>query len=176
MAKRLSKTSRGSYKLQSGEFITKTEKQKLQKLVYAINRKRKRQLEKLPNVARKKYQTFGYETDFIYRKKSARLNKFRTRLEFEQYYKNLKRITRAGHENAVLNTYRANFKSSINKVFGSSGSELIKFINSISNDELKALSLSEELSNIGYVYYEPQSAKNKLETLTREINKIRNKR
>ena len=78
--------------------------------------------------------------------------------------------------NEVVNTYRNNLKSAIKNVFNSSGDELLNFVDDLTNDELRELSLNEEFKDIGYVYYEPIGAKQKLSVMKRQVAKIRSRK
>ena len=88
---RLKRNRRGSVILPNGERITIREQKALRSAVNSANRKRKRMLERLPAEAKAKYKDFGVESDFVMRKKSTSLKRFRNKNEFKHYLKSVDR-------------------------------------------------------------------------------------
>lgn len=171
--KRLPKTKKGSVRLQSGEFIITSQQRKLRSLVRKANYMRNKMIEKLPQKAKTKYVEFGVESDFIYRKKSTRLNKFRNKTEFKKYIRSLERITSGKYQKYITKIYRSNYNRALSNTLNSEADEIINILNTLSDDEFMELTLNEELENIGYVYYEPISKQNKIEKLNKQILAIR---
>ena len=170
---RLKRTSRGSIVLQNGERITPAEQRALRSAVNSANRRRKRLLEKLPKQAKSRYADFGIESDWVLRKKHVKYSNFRNKKEYTTYLKQVRYVMRVEYSEKVVETYRSNLYRAIDKVFNSKGQELKDFLDTLSNDELRTLSLNDSIHNIGYVYYEPVAVKNKLAELTRDIETIR---
>lgn len=167
------KTKRGSIILPNGERITLAEQKAFKSAVNSANRKRKRLIENLPKEAKEKYKTFGVDSDFVARHKSASFAKFRNKAEFQRYFKNVRKVASRDYINKTVGTYRSNLNRAIDKVFNSAGKPLKDFIKGLSNEELRELSLSGEFNDIGFVYYEPVAVKNKLATLTRQVGAIK---
>lgn len=159
----------------NGERITKKEQRLLKNEVAKSNRKRKKLLEDLPDKAKRKYKDFGVESDWVMRKKSTSLSRFRNKKEFKAYLKQLKRVNNNKYINKLVSTYKDNYIKAIKKVFNSNGDDIVDFIKSLSNEEFRQLTLNEDIEDIGYVYYEPISAKIKLLKMQRQLDKIRNK-
>ena len=173
---RLKRTNRGSVILPNGERITLSEQKALRSAVNSANRKRKELINKLPKEAMRRYKDFGIESDWVLRKKSTALNRFRSKKEFNKYLRHVRKLTNRQYIDNITSTYRANFIRAINNTFNSSGSELIEFINSLSNKDLRELSLADELGDIGYVYYDPKAPSVKLERLKKQMAAIKKKR
>ena len=173
--KRLKRNSRGSIILPNGQRITPKEQKALKSAVVSANRKRRAMIEKLPQQAKERYKDFGVESDFVLRKKSARFNRFRNKGEFNRYLKSIQKINASEYIKNKVETYRSNYLRSIDKVYNSTGQPIKEFINSLSADEFRELSLSGELEDIGYIYYAPVSVKNKLDKLNSQIRRIRKK-
>lgn len=171
--KNLKRTAEGSIILPSGERITIKEQKALKSAVVLANRKRKQIIGKLPKQALQRYRDFGIESDFVARVKSASLGRFRNKGEFESYLSSLQKINRVSFRDDIVETYRKNLVRSIKNVFNSAGDPLIDFVNTLSNEELRELTLDESFKDIGYVYYEPQSVEQKLKTLRYEVTIIR---
>lgn len=173
--KNLKRTNRGSIILPSGEKITPAEQKAFRSAVVSANKKRKRLIEQLPKEAKENYKIFGVESDWVLRNKSASITRFKNKKQFKLYLKQLRKTTKREYVTNLVEIYRNNFTRAIYNTFNSSAdvSELINFINGLSTKDLEKLTLSEELSNIGYVYYDPKKVSVKLETLKKEMEKIK---
>lgn len=176
MAKRLKRTSRGSVILPNGQRITPKEQRALRSAVNSANRKRRELINKLPKEAMRRYKDFGVESDWVLRKKSTALNRFRNKKEFNTYLRQVQKLTNRQYIDKTINTYRANFIRAVNNTFNSAGSDLIEFVNNLSNEDLRELSLADELADIGYVYYDPKAPSVKLARLKRQMTAIKKKR
>lgn len=177
MAKsRYRRNARGSIILPNGQTISMTEQKHFKSVVNSANRKIKRLQSQLPKQAKSVFAEFGVRSDFMMSTKSYSFRRFRNKREFNQYVRQLERITNRNYLTRVVNTYRKNIRRAITNVFGTSGRPLNRFINELSDNELRELTLEGELEDIGYVYYEPQAVAVKLVTLTKEVERIRSKR
>lgn len=172
----LKRTKKGSIILPSGQRITPKEQKALKSAVVLANRKRKQLIEALPKQAISRYRDFGIESDFVARKKSASLGRFRNKSEFESYLKSLQKINKTDYVGGIVNVYRDNIVRAIKNVFNSAGDPIIKFVNELSNEELRELTLDESFKDIGYVYYEPIAVREKLKTLKYQVTVIRNRK
>lgn len=173
--KNLKRTNRGSIILPSGEKIRPAELKAFRSAVVSANKKRKRLIGLLPKEAKENYQFFGVESDWVLRKKSTSITRFKNKKQFNLYLRQLHKTTKREYVTNLVEIYRNNFKRAIYNTFNASAdvSELINFINGLSTKDLEKLSLSEELSNIGYIYYDPKKVSVKLETLKKEMEKIK---
>ena len=174
--KRYRRNARGSIILPNGQTISMSEQKHFKSVVNSANRKIKRLQSQLPKQAKSVFAEFGVRSDFMMSTKSYSFRRFRNKREFNQYVRQLERITNRNYLTRVVNTYRKNIRRAITNVFGTSGRPLNRFINELSDKELRQLTLEGELEDIGYVYYEPQAVAVKLETLTKEVERIRSNR
>jgi len=159
MAKRLKKTSRGSVILPNGQRITPKEQRALRSAVNSANRKRKKLLEQLPEVAKRKYREFGVESDFLMRKKTTKLTRFRNKSEFNKYLRSVQKIASGEFERKRTNTYKSNYIRALRNTFNSSANQAIKAVQQMDYKEFKNMVESEELEEIGYIYYDPNGEK-----------------
>lgn len=159
MAKRLKKTSRGSYILPNGQRITVAEQKALRSAVNSANRKRKRLIENLPEEAKRRYREFGVESDFVMRKKSTRLTRFRNKKEFNTYLRNVQKIASGEFERRRAQIYKDNYIQALKHTFNSKANEAIKAIRNMDLKKFKQMVESDELEEIGYVYYDPNNEK-----------------
>lgn len=159
MAKRLKKTSRGSVVLPNGQRITPKEQRALRSAVNSANRKRKKLLEQLPETAKRKYREFGVESDFLMRKKTTKLSRFRNKNEFNKYLKSVQKIASGEFEKKRTETYRSNYIRALKNTFNSSANQAIKAVKDLDYKTFKNMVESEQLEEIGYVYYDPNGEK-----------------
>lgn len=159
MAKRLKRTKRGSVILPNGQRITPRELKALRSAVNSANRKRKRMLEKLPSNARARYREFGVESDFVMRKKSTSVNKFRNKKEFNRYLRSVQKIASGEFERKRILTYKDNYIRALRNTFNSSANKAIKAVKNMELKEFRRKVESDELEEIGYVYYDPNGEK-----------------
>lgn len=156
---RLKRNKRGSIILPNGERITISEQKALRSAVNSANRKRKRLLEKLPAEARAKYKDFGIESDFVMRKKSTSFKRFRNKKEFNKYLKSVQKIASGEFERKRIMTYKDNYIRALRNTFNSSANKAIKAVRDMDLKTFKQKVESEELEEIGYVYYDPNGEK-----------------
>ena len=156
---RLKRNRWGSVILPSGARITKSEQKALRSAVNSANRKRKRMLERLPNEARVKYNDFGIESDFVMRKKSTSLKRFRNKKEFLHYLRSVQKIASGEFERKRIETYKENYIRALRNTFNSSANKAIKAIKDMDLKAFRRMVESEELEEIGYIYYDPNNEK-----------------
>lgn len=159
MAKRLKRTSRGSVILPNGQRITLKEQKALRSAVNSANRKRNRLLELMPDVAKRKYKEFGIESDFLMRKKTTKLSRFRNKNEFTKYLRSVQKIASGEFEKKRTETYRNNYIRALKNTFNSSANRAVKAVREMDYKTFKHKVESEELEEIGYVYYDPNGEK-----------------
>lgn len=156
---RLKRNKRGSIILPNGQRITISEQKALRSAVNSANRKRKRLLEKLPAEARAKYKDFGIESDFVMRKKSTSFKRFRNKKEFNKYLKSVQKIASGEFERKRIATYKDNYIRALRNTFNSSANKAIKAVRDMDLKTFRQKVESEELEEIGYVYYDPNGEK-----------------
>ena len=156
---RLRRNRRGSVILPNGERITIREQKALRSAVNSANRKRKRMLERLPAEARAKYKDFGIESDFVMRKKSTSLKRFRNKKEFNKYLKSVQKIASGEFEKHRAEQYKRNYIQALKHTFNSKANDAIKKVREMDLKTFRQKVESEELEEIGYVYYDPNSEK-----------------
>lgn len=156
---RLRRNRRGSVILPNGERITIREQKALRSAVNSANRKRKRMLERLPAEARAKYKDFGIESDFVMRKKSTSLKRFRNKKEFNKYLKSVQKIASGEFEKHRAEQYKRNYIQALKHTFNSKANDAIKKVREMDLKTFRQKVESEELEEIGYVYYDPNGEK-----------------
>lgn len=156
---RLKRTSRGSVILPNGQRITPKEQKALRSAVNSANRKRKRMLERLPAEAKAKYKDFGIESDFVMRKKSTSLARFRNKSEFNRYLRSVQKIASGEFERKRAETYKQNYIRALRNTFNSGANKAIKAVKEMDLKEFRNKVESDELEEIGYVYYDPNGEK-----------------
>ena len=156
---RLKRNRHGSVILPNGERITISEQKALRSAVNSANRKRKRMLERLPAEAKEKYKDFGIESDFVMRKKSTSLKRFRNKKEFKHYLQNVQKIASGEFERKRIMTYKENYIRALRNTFNSSANKAIKAVRQMDLKTFRRLVESENLEEIGYVYYDPNNEK-----------------
>jgi len=166
----LKRTSGGSVILPSGERITPSEQAAFRNLVRRSNAQRERELKQLPTFEKYTYKNFNKESNFITRKRSARLGTFQSREQFNKYKAKIRRQLTDAYKTDIAKTYKVNLQQSIAKTFNNK--TLNEFVKKLTPDEIKKLSLSKEFNDIGYVYNEPQAASTKLNKMLAQVKKI----
>ena len=156
---RLKRNRRGSVILPNGERITISEQKALRSAVNSANRKRKRMIERLPAEAKAKYKDFGIESDFVMRKKTTSLKRFRNKNEFKHYLKSVQKIASGEFERKRITTYKDNYIRALRNTFNSSANKAIKAVRDMDLKTFRQKVESEELEEIGYVYYDPNGEK-----------------
>lgn len=156
---RLKRNSWGSVILPNGERITIREQKALRSAVNSANRKRKRMLDRLPVGAKVKYKDFGIESDFVMRKKSTSLKRFRNKKEFKHYLKSVQKIASGEFERKRIMTYKENYIRALRVTFNSSANKAIKAVREMDLKTFRYKVENEELEDIGYVYYDPNNEK-----------------
>ena len=156
---RLRRNRHGSVILPNGERITISEQKALRSAVNSANRKRKRMLERLPAEAKVKYKDFGIESDFVMRKKSTSLKRFRNKKEFKHYLRSEQQIASGEFELKRITTYKDNYIRALRNTFNSSANKAIKAVRDMDLKTFRQKVESEELEEIGYVYYDPNGEK-----------------
>lgn len=165
---RLKRNKRGSIILPNGERITISEQKALRSAVNSANRKRKRMLENLPSEAKRKYKDFGIESDFVMRKKSTSLQRFRNKKEFNRYLKSVQKIASGEFERKRTLTYKDNYVRALKNTFNSSANNAVKAVKNMDYKTFKKKVESGELEDIGYVYYDPNNEK--LTRINQQLN------
>lgn len=149
----LKRTKSGGYILPSGETISVKEVKALRSAVVTANRRRARNIEKLPEEVQERYAIFGSSNQYVGYKKSASIKHFRNRKEFLNY---MKSVRKSGSQEQLIKTwetYRKNYTKALRNVFGNRANTIIKKINSMSLEQFREHSLmNEDEGDINFVY------------------------
>jgi predicted metal-dependent hydrolase len=158
---------------QNGVAFTEKEKKMLESLVNSSNRKRKIMLENESKLhlfvgghdtgktIGETIGLMGKESDFIRAKKSKSLNRFKSKAEFKNYIKNLKRVNAPDYIEKRVELYKKSYIKAIRNVFGKDGKEIIKKIKGMTTNDYMQKVQSDETLEIGY-QYEPKEYVGKL--------------
>lgn len=143
-----------------GVRFTQNNRRTLESLVNSANRKAKNlanieanmQLyaggEKVP--AKVADKLMGRSSDFAFNRKSKSLQQFKTKEDFQNYIKNLRKITKHDYIDKVSKTYQKNYIKAMRKQ--GLPDDLIREINNLTPEQFRKLSQSEELVRFGYIY------------------------
>lgn len=171
------KTTRGSIILKSGERITKSEQKALQRAVRQANKRAREYNKRLKEttelhggIYKTTYNKFGKESNFLLRKKSARISRFTTKHQYKQYLKNVKRQARGQTEQYKMSIYKENYIKALQKAFGSMANKVVAKVRKLSPLEIRNAYEMGDLESIGYVYYDPYG--NKLQQIEAEVDNI----
>lgn len=163
----------GGYVNKYGVFMSEAEIHQLQRNVDNINRRRVRQLNKLGGIERTlsgagtgntvaQTMRMGYEPELAYRKRSAKLSRFRTRESFEHALRETGRALQPGYIQQRMEDYRDNYISGLRRQFGDSANELIKALQDMPIDEFmrRQTAAGPDDLNIKMIYELDANAKN----------------
>lgn len=158
--KNLVKTDTGVINQHKVEFTNK-EKRALENAVNKANRVRKKMLadeKNLPMFVGGKYTGYdvshriGPESDFILARKSKSLQRFKTKAEYENYMRNLERVSSGDYVNDRIRLYKRNHMAAIENVFGAEAKDVVMKIRMMKPQEYMTLVQSDEMLEVGYVY------------------------
>jgi hypothetical protein len=163
----------GGYINKYGVFMSEAEIHDLQRNVDNINRRRVRQLKKLGPIERTlsgagtgntvaQTMRMGYEPELAYRKRSAKLSRFRTRESFEHALRETSRALQPGYIQQRMSDYRENYITGLRHQFGDSADELINALKEMPINEFmnrQTAAGSDDL-NIKMIYETDANAKN----------------
>lgn len=160
--------------------ITVEEKRQLENLVRKVNRKREKQIDEW---LEKPYTPSGVDTglknkdrhafasdrrfiddDFILSRRSASLQRFKTREQFDAYIERLEKVTSEGYMEERTAQYQENYITALGNVFGEQSEDVAEYIRSLSPDEFRELVQKDEIREISFIY-DPKRAHEKLEAI-----------
>lgn len=155
--------------------ITVEEKRELENEVRKANRLRKRMLAEEAELPRKVYgveiddkvsslQAMGKESDFIVSQKSASLQRFRSREDFERYRDYLKRVNSKGYIDERTRQYKRNYAKALDQAFGDEAKDIKMKIRMMKPKDYRKLIQQDETLEISYVY-NPNESFEKLEEI-----------
>lgn len=142
--------------------ITVEEKRELENAVRKANRLRQKMLDEAGQLPRKVYgketgdtisqlQMMGKESDFILSQKSASLQRFRTRKDFDRYMDNLKRVNHPDYIIERTRAYKRNFIQSLEDVYGDEAKDIVMKVRMMKPEEYMRMVESDESLEISYV-------------------------
>lgn len=163
----LTRTDDGHIINQHKVVFTEADKKQLESLVNSANRKRKRMKEHEANIFRSakgvrknqkmgQLQTMGHESDFILQPKSKSLQRFETREQFDNYIKNLQRVTRRDYIPMRVALYKENHLKAIKKTLGDDNDVYEKIKEMDLQTYMDTVASDIDFLEIGYVYLEIQ--------------------
>lgn len=114
---------------QYGVQITPDEARKMRNMVQTINRKRKKMIEQFKDKPlfygsrqlpedRSQLALMGEELDLAIRKRSASLNQFRSRAQFEKFMRNSERAASKDYEEYRAKLYKRNYMEALKNQYG----------------------------------------------------------
>lgn len=158
----------GGYINVEGVFFSHEDKKALERAVNTANRKRARMLKEAANLPRKEGgrdlgvtigESLGLmekESDFILRRKTKSLQRFKTRKQFDTYLANLKRVNQRNYIDIRIHQYKDNYCTALKNAFGKDAEPLVEKIKGMTNREYLRMVESDVLMEIGYVYSEEE--------------------
>lgn len=171
---RLRKTTRGSIILPNNDRITLSEQKELKNAVRRANRMREKDIERINNTMSKvKYNRFGFESDFLLRKKNANFSKFRNKNEFKLYLRSVKRQASGATSLHRIRVYKQNYEAALRKTYNSAANHAISILRKIDGLAIRDAHESGALEPIGYIYYDPEM--NKLQLIENQLQSILDK-
>ena len=155
--------------------ITVEEKRELENEVRKANRLRKKMLAEEAELPRKVYgveiedkvsslQAMGKESDFIVSQKSASLQRFRSREDFERYRDYLKRVNSKGYIDERTREYKRNYAKALDNAFGDEAKDIKMKIRMMKPADYRRIIQQDETLEISYVY-NPNESFEKLEEI-----------
>lgn len=161
--KNLTRTDDGHIINQHKVVFTEADKRQLESLVNSANRKRKRMKEHEANLFRTakgipkkqkigQVQSMGQESDFILQPKSKSLQRFETREQFDNYIKNLQRVTRRDYIPMRVALYKENHLKAIKKMLGDDNDVYTKIKEMDLQTYMDTVASDIDFLEIGYVY------------------------
>ena len=172
----------GGYLNQNNVVFTEAEKAALERAVRKSKRKRKELHEIFDPLPYKsqgretgatvgEMRTMGKELDFSIADKSASLQRFKSKEEFDRYMKNLDRVNSKDYIRDRARLYKRNYQSALTDPFNGLGlpydqvSDILMKIRTMKPDEyIKNVASNEELE-IGYIYDKTVPMETKLNSI-----------
>lgn len=153
----------GGWQTSAGFIITDVERKHFENEVRKANRKRKKMLEAEGKLPRKhagkdtgdslrSLQLMGRETDFILSPKSASLQRFKSREQFDKYLANVERVNKPNYVDERIRAYKRNFTKSLQETYGWEASkDIVMKVRMMKPEEYMKLVQSDETLEISYV-------------------------
>lgn len=168
--KNLVKLDNGKLKNQHGVVFTQEEKKALERAANTANRRRMAMLKNeknLPLFEGGKYTGYdvshriGPESDFILARKSKSLQRFKSKAEYRNYMKNLKKVNSKNYITNKIRDYKRNHMKALENVFGDDARDIINKIRTMPLDEYMNLVQSDEVMEVSFTY-DPQALAGRL--------------
>lgn len=175
--KNMRRNERGNWVNQYGVEFTPQERRDLENAVRRAMRLRKKQLETVGDMPRftggkptgdtvSSLQAFGKEGDFIIRPRTASMQRFRSKRDFNRYLKQTQGINLDGYVDKKARDYKSNYMRALRDTFGADADPLIKKIRYMRVDKYRQIVETDEDAEIGYIY-DASDLQGKLEKLNR---------
>lgn len=161
--KNLVKLENGNFLTQAGFEVTVKERKELESMVAAVNRKRKKMIEEEASLPRLdagretgqsvgQLQLMGRETDFILARKSASLQRFKSREEFDNYMDNLRRVNSPTYLEDRVRMYKRNHMKAIENELGEEAKDIVMKIRMMKPKDYMRLIQSDEALEVSFTY------------------------
>lgn len=153
----------GGFINQHGVFISIEERKKLENEVNKANKTRKQMLADLEKIPRKIYGVetgdtaadlakMGKESDFILRQKTASVQRFTSREDFEKYLANVTRVNNPKYLDDRTRLYKRNMGIALDNVFGDEAKDVKMKIRMMKPADYRRIVEADETLEISYVY------------------------
>ena len=160
--KNLTKLDDGRLKNQHGVVFTKEEKRDLENAVKRVNRKRERMLQELAQKPRltagkpsghtlAQLLVMGDEPDTIVAKRTASLQRFTSRRQFEDYVRGVANVERGEYVDERMLLYKENHITALRHVYGEDADDVIAKIEEMDIHDYYDLVTKDEMLEIGYI-------------------------
>lgn len=161
--KNLKKNESGEWVNQYGVTFTPEERKKLENEVNKANSKRARYIEKAGKLPRKvggketgdtvkSLQIMGREQEFVLARRSKSLQRFKSRDDFEDYMKSLKKINSPNYLDERTREYKRNHITALENAFGDDAKDVMMKIRMMKPSEYRKLIEQDEDMSISYIY------------------------
>lgn len=161
--KNLKKNKSGEWVNQFGVTFTPEERKKLENEVNKANRKRNKYIEEAGQLPRKvggketgdkvrSLQLMGREQEFVLSRRSKSLQRFKSRGDYEDYMKSLKKINSPHYLDERTREYKRNHITALENAFGDDAKDVMMKIRMMKPAEYRKLIEQDEDMSISYIY------------------------
>lgn len=161
--KNLKKLPTGNLENQNGVIFSQEDKKALERAVNRANAKRRKMLQTeatLPRTVRGKStgdtvgsrQAMGFETEFVLKKKSKSLQRFKSREEYEKYMDYLSEVNSPDYITKRARAYKRNFMKALEDEFGNDAKDIKMKVRMMKPEDFMKVIASDEDVDISFIY------------------------
>lgn len=161
--KNLKKLDDGRLRNQHGVTFTTEERRALQNAVKRVNRMRDKQLKIEADLPRSfagkptgdkvgSLQLMGKESDFILAKRTASMQRFQSRAQFESYLSRLEKVQEKDYIAESVRLYKRNHMEALKNAYGDEAKDIMMKIRMMPRDKYMEMVQKDEALEISYVY------------------------